>query len=416
VISDGTYYAKITKSGAGTLTLSKVNTYDGTFTLSAGTTTVDHSGALCGPGCDVVVNGGTLNLNNAAQTIENLNGTGGTINLALGHTLTSAPGADSAYSGTIAGQGALALTYAYTLALNGTNTYTGGTTVSAGTLAVGGSIKGNVTVGGAGVLKLNNASAMESGATINLAASPAAGAVNLNFTGTQLIKALKFGTISKEPGTWGSLSSTAQHKNAAFTGTGLLDIAPTIVIGAPSVTLTRGGPVTYTITYGGADSISLVAGDVTLNTTGTATGSKAVGGTDTSTRTVTISSITGDGTLGISIAAGTASDLAGNSAPAAGPSATFGVSNYVPSYGLNNKAVADAIMGTASGTFVFTVWGKVTTIDANSFYVDDGSSRPVKVIFAGHGLTNNDYVSARGTLDVSGALPVLTAQAVKKQN
>ena len=50
----------------------------------------------------------------------------------------------------------------------------------------------------------------------------------------------------------------------------------------------------------------------------------------TTTRTVTLSSITGDGTLGISIAAGTATDTAGNSALAAGPSATFIVDNTAP--------------------------------------------------------------------------------------
>ncbi len=44
------------------------------------------------------------------------------------------------------------------------------------------------------------------------------------------------------------------------------------------------------------------------------------------TRTVTINSITGSGTLGISIASGTATDKAGNKALATGPSATFTVS------------------------------------------------------------------------------------------
>ena len=90
-------------------------------------------------------------------------------------------------------------------------------------------------------------------------------------------------------------------------------------------------------------------------------------------------------------------------------------SGNVDSYGISNKAVKDPIMDTASGNFVFTIWGKVTKIDDDSFTVDDGSSTPVKVTFAGHGLADNDYVSARGTLDVSGASPVLTAQAIKKR-
>lgn len=195
-------------------------------------------------------------------------------------------------------------------------------------------------------------------------------------------------------------------------------VAPTVSIGAPSVASTVSGPVTYEITYSGADAVTLADGDITLNKTGTAdAGSVVVSGTGLTTRTVTLSGITGSGTLGISIAAGTASDLATNAAPAAGPSSTFTAIGHIASYGLSNKAAWDPIVETAPGTTAFTVWGKVTApIDANSFYVDDGSSKAVKVIFAGHGFTDADYVSATGTLDVSGASPVLNAQVVKKLN
>ncbi len=104
----------------------------------------------------------------------------------------------------------------------------------------------------------------------------------------------------------------------------------TISIGSPSPLLTAGGPVAYTVTYGGADSITLAAADVTLNKTGTADGVVSVSGDDNTTRVVMISGITGDGTLGISIAAGTAADDVGDLAPAAGPSATFDVDNTPP--------------------------------------------------------------------------------------
>jgi gliding motility-associated-like protein/uncharacterized repeat protein (TIGR01451 family) len=105
---------------------------------------------------------------------------------------------------------------------------------------------------------------------------------------------------------------------------------PTLSIGASSVAVTSGGPVTYTVTYDGANSITLAGGDVILNTTGTATGAVAVSGTGNTTRTVTISGITGDGSLGISIAAGTASDAGSNTASGAGPSTTFEVDNTGP--------------------------------------------------------------------------------------
>jgi len=48
------------------------------------------------------------------------------------------------------------------------------------------------------------------------------------------------------------------------------------------------------------------------------------------TRTVTITNISGDGTLGISIKAGTAIDVIGQKAPAAGPSPKFVVDNTAP--------------------------------------------------------------------------------------
>jgi hypothetical protein len=104
--------------------------------------------------------------------------------------------------------------------------------------------------------------------------------------------------------------------------------APSVAISAPSATESKTGPVTYTILYSDLNfnTSTLSIPNVTLNHTYTATGSISVSGTGTN-RTVTISGITGDGRLGISIGAGTASDTAGNLAPAAGPGTTFVVDN-----------------------------------------------------------------------------------------
>ena len=106
---------------------------------------------------------------------------------------------------------------------------------------------------------------------------------------------------------------------------------PTVTIGAPSAVVTASGPITYSVTYADPNFVAstLDASDVLLAATGTATGTVHVSGSGT-TYTVTIDGITGDGTLGISIAAGTAYDLGGNYAPAAGPSATFAVENTGP--------------------------------------------------------------------------------------
>jgi hypothetical protein len=88
---------------------------------------------------------------------------------------------------------------------------------------------------------------------------------------------------------------------------------------------------------------------------------------------------------------------------------------HVDSYGISNKATLDAATAAASATEKFTVWGKVTKLNDDSFKVDDGSGVPVKIIKTAHGLANGDFASATGTLDVSGAEPVLTAIYVTKQ-
>src|SRR5690606_9146121 len=86
-------------------------------------------------------------------------------------------------------------------------------------------------------------------------------------------------------------------------------VAPVIAVGAPSASPTRAGSVTFAISYTDANfaASTLALGDLTLNRTGTADGTLTLDGSGAS-YTVTVSDITGDGTLGLAIAAGTASD------------------------------------------------------------------------------------------------------------
>jgi hypothetical protein len=114
--------------------------------------------------------------------------------------------------------------------------------------------------------------------------------------------------------------------------------APTFAIGAPSVTTTRNGPVTYTLNYANADNITLALNNITLNKTGDADGTLALSGTDNS-RTVTISDISGDGTLAISIAANSANDKAGNTAAAANSATVTVVSNQMGTLSISGNTV-----------------------------------------------------------------------------
>ncbi|MBV9550623.1 MAG: autotransporter-associated beta strand repeat-containing protein, partial [Alphaproteobacteria bacterium] len=119
----------LTKTGAGTLTLSGNNTYAGTTTIIGGLINF-AAGNNLGTGA-ITLNGGGLQWasGNTTDISSRLNalGTGGGTFDTNGNNVTLA----SVISG-----GALTKTGAGTLVLTGANTYSGTTTVSAGTLAI----------------------------------------------------------------------------------------------------------------------------------------------------------------------------------------------------------------------------------------------------------------------------------------
>jgi len=123
----------------------------------------------------------------------------------------------------------------------------------------------------------------------------------------------------------GNLASVSTDNEVTYDAVG-----PVVTIGAPSAAITSSGPVSFPVTVTNANTVNLSVGDVTLNATGTATGTVTVTGGATATPTVTIFGISGDGTLGISMAAGVATDSLGNPSAAAGPSTTFTVDNTAP--------------------------------------------------------------------------------------
>ncbi len=126
----------LTKSGAGALVLSNAgNAHTGGTVVSAGTITV-NSGATLGAGSGALtVNGGTLALNNAAQSVASFSGTGGTVTFGSGHTFTIAQATTTSFAGNLSGTGGLTMAGSGgTLNLSGAHTYTGSTIISAGTL------------------------------------------------------------------------------------------------------------------------------------------------------------------------------------------------------------------------------------------------------------------------------------------
>jgi autotransporter-associated beta strand protein len=134
----------LTKTGTGTLILSAPETYDGGTIISAGTVRLGPGGSLL-PAGKLTVNGGRLNLNGNSQTVGGLSDGGvstGIITSATGSSvLTVNDNSAAIYSGTItdnnASNGAsLGLVFSGSASetISGSNNYTGGTTVSNGTL------------------------------------------------------------------------------------------------------------------------------------------------------------------------------------------------------------------------------------------------------------------------------------------
>ena len=131
-----------TKAGSGTLTLTGDNTYSKTTNVSGGT--LEVSGGLYSAG----TNGVSSNINIGAAGTLDVTGSGSIgSGAAFDGTITNSgtfnynSTTDQELSGIISGAGALTKDNSSTLTLSGANTYSGNTTIAAGTLQIGGAGK-----------------------------------------------------------------------------------------------------------------------------------------------------------------------------------------------------------------------------------------------------------------------------------
>ncbi len=129
----------LTKIGGGTVRLSNANTFSGLTTVSAGTLAYGVSDALGSGG--VTINGGTLDLGaDHSDTVGTVTLTSGSITGSGSSTLTSNANyavSSGAIGVILGGPVGLTKTTAGVVTLAGANSYTGATTVSAGTLRLG---------------------------------------------------------------------------------------------------------------------------------------------------------------------------------------------------------------------------------------------------------------------------------------
>ena len=300
-LSGGASTSTITVQGAGTITLGGANTYAGLWNLSSGTLSIgadtDLGAAPTSPGVAnyLTFSGGTLDAT-ASFALSQYRGiqlgtAGGTFDVASTKTLT--------YGGTIAnvsGQtGGLTLaTGTGTLLLTTANTYSGNTTVSAGTLAVQNSASlgtGAVVLNG-GNLDLQTGGALTAynttvSASSTLTSDLAGSGAGVNYTlgtlsiGAQTLSLAKGANVASgtAAATFGTTTLTGNATFSPATGTALTLGA--LADGGTGRTITFSGSGATTL---GTAASSLVSGTavtmsstLNLNTTGAlGTGTAAV--------------------------------------------------------------------------------------------------------------------------------------------
>lgn len=125
--------ATISKTGTTTVTLSGNNTHTGAVSITGGTLAYGANNVLNG---NITINGGILDIGSYSDTVNTVTLTSGSINGSGTLTGTSYAVADGTINAILAGTGGLTKTTAGTVNLNSANTYSGATTLTAGTLQV----------------------------------------------------------------------------------------------------------------------------------------------------------------------------------------------------------------------------------------------------------------------------------------
>lgn len=423
----------VTKTGAGTLSISAVNTHTGDFVVSAGILATSGGSSIDNSALVTVNSGATWQVA-ASETVGNISGAGN-ITFTANRTLTFGDASDRTFSGVISdgtSTGVLTKQGTGTVVLSGTNTYDGATNINAGALNIRnnaglGNTTGDTVVASGAALELEGGVSIAAGEALTLSgvgvtASPNGALRNVSgsnsYAGNITLNADT--KIQSDAGTLtlsGTINGNAASRTLTFDGAG--DITASNVIGGNVSTVTKTGTGTLTLaganTYTGATNIGTAggvdAGTVVLDANNVLPGTTVniYGGTlDLNSRTDTIgalnlgggaagSTATITGTTGTLTLGGNVTHSATNNPNGAGILAnlSLGGANRTFTVGDSSAATTDLTLG--AGDFSDTI-----TLGTNTLIITGAGDTLINAVVGASGNTGGFTKSGTGTVTFYG--------------